>query len=215
MSRVEVTPLLPGEVATSADVNATLQSWSDNTGPGDISGPNVRLEGIDRRTMSAAEHVVYTTASGTATTVITSSGAVSNITGVYAVVPSLLTANLTFATNQQIIVHASTYFEVDTDAAQQTVRLIMQSSTNGGGAWSDMVGTEQYFRVRDAYSAAPVGFTDVATPFPGIATSASWGVYFTAVAASTCMFRIAFQTTLAAPTVTFENGTIFTETFNF
>lgn len=212
MSRIEVTDLVPGESATSADVNSSLTSWNTGTAAGSIDETNVRMEGIDRRTMSAAEHVVYTTASGVNTRVIGPSGGVNNNSGSYAEVPGpLTTSDLTFDVNAQIIVHATLYMEGATNTTGTIVSLIMQSSSNGGGAWSDMVGTRQRFSTGNTASGLN-GFTDAAVPYPGIATSASWSVYFTVAAGQTGMFRIAYQTS-DLENINFLSGTIFTETF--
>jgi hypothetical protein len=144
VSRVEVTDLIPGEAATSADVNATLDSWSTETAAGSINGDNVRMEGIDRRTLSAEEQVVFTEASGTFTRIIGSSGAVTSV-GVYVVVPGPLdtSTDFTFAEDTELIVHATLYVESNPSTGLRRIRLIMQESDDSGGSWTDMVGTLQ------------------------------------------------------------------------
>jgi hypothetical protein len=171
------------------------------------------MEGIDRRTMSAPAQVVYTEASGGSTLVLTSAGAVSNNTANYVVVPGggpdMEIGPLTFTIDSQIIVHATLYFEGTAAAVPEPIYLIMQVSTNGGGAWTDMVGTAQVYATRD-FSGA--GFTTVgATACPPACTSASWSTWFSATAGQSLNFRIGYKTTLGP--VTFLNGTMFTETF--
>jgi hypothetical protein len=210
MSRVEVTDLVPGELALSADVNATLASWNTNAAAGMIGAANVRMEGIDRRTMSADAHVVYTVASGTYTEAILPTGPLTNITGIYAVVPLLITDSLSFSVNTQIIVHATLYFESAASAVSQQVAFKMQFSVDGGGTWTDIPGTRQRFSLRDTQPLA-----DPLTPFPGIATSASWSVYTAAAATQVVLFRIGYLTANAVIPFEVLSGTIFTETFTF
>lgn len=210
MSRVEVTNLIPGELALSADVNATLASWNTNAAAGMIGAANVRMEGIDRRTMSADAHVVYTVASGTYTALTLAAGPLTNITGIYAVVPSLITDSLSFSVNTQIIVHATLYMESAVNAVGQQVSFKMQFSVNGGGTWTDIPGTRQRFSLRNTQPLA-----DPATPFPGIATSVSWSVYTAAAATQVVLYRIAYITANAVIPFDVLSGTIFTETFTF
>jgi hypothetical protein len=193
----------------SADVNATLASWNTNAAAGMIGAANVRMEGIDRRTMSAEAQVVYTDASGTYTRVVGPTAPLTNVTGVYAVVPGPLeTDDLTFSVNTQVIVHATLYLEGPTNGTDQQVSLKVQVSADGGGVWTDIPGTRQRFRLRNTSALS-------SPSYPGIATSASWSVYTAVPSGATRMYRIGYIT--ANVLVPFEvlSGTIFTETFTF
>lgn len=58
MSRATMVELVEGEVATSTDVNGTLNSWNTSTSAGSLNGANVREEGLDRGAL--AQHVANT-----------------------------------------------------------------------------------------------------------------------------------------------------------
>ena len=111
MSTVTVTDLPPGTAAIAGDVNATMTSWVNGTAAGQIGAINVRQEGIDRRSLSGANHVVFTEETGTNTIVesTASSGAVTNVTGAYIVVTAgiaLQTNSMTISTSSRVLLHA-------------------------------------------------------------------------------------------------------------
>lgn len=81
MSRVTITDLVVGETAESADVNSTMTSWNTALGTGAVGANNFQPEGLDRRSLSAANAAVYSGSRGTDLFFSSSgnSGAVSSV----------------------------------------------------------------------------------------------------------------------------------------
>ena len=218
MSTVTVTDLDPGVDAASADVNATMTSWNSATAAGQIAADNVRMEGIARLTFSNAGQVIATDENPALVASATASGLVRS--AAYAVVPlnaaatPLQTASITIgAVSRIVLVHASVYFICASQIAaapRLLVDLILQYSTDGGGAWTSMTGSEQSFQTRQTGNLANNGG---ATQIPALARCATWGYYF--VAPATAIYRVAYKTTNDAGAggvdVNFQNGSIFVE----
>lgn len=215
MSTVAITDLEPGTQPTSTAVNATITSWNTATAAGAIGADNVRVEGVDRRTMSAAGHVVATEEIGSNTIVSSAltSGAVTNTSGSYVVVTcgatNLETNDMTIASTSKVIIHASVFASGDRKVGAPTglIQLAIQRSSDGGATWSTLTGTEQNFRYRvqpALYLVDPGGANFV----PGIKASVTWGVANT-VTTGTWRYRVGYQT--AAASAEFLNGVIFPE----
>ena len=216
MSVAVVTDLPIGEVATSTAVNATATSFQNATAAGALGANNVRLEGVDRRTLSPTGHVVFTTETGTNTPVVVAPvSLVHNATGIYAVVPGpLQTGSMTIATTTRVILHCSLYMESLTFLAGTSLRvtLILQQSADAGVSWSDLTGTLQRFQMRNTGAYCnQAGTTDI----PGISTMATWSVTVVATG-NPVLYRCAFQTlndsTTGGVDIRFDTGTIFVET---
>ena len=62
MSRLVVSELAEGALATSADVNLSLTRWNAATAAGQIDNTNIKEEGLDRGTF--AQHVLNTQRAG-------------------------------------------------------------------------------------------------------------------------------------------------------
>lgn len=219
MSTVTVTDLQPGDSTTSTNVNATISSWNSATAAGQIAAPNVRIEGIDRRTLSAAGHVVCTNEAPAMVGSATNSGLVHS--AVNAVVPlnggvtPLQTPAITLASIVRIVLlHASVSF---TCAPQVTgkprllVSLYLEVSTNGGAAWTPIAGTHQEFMTRETGNLSDLAA--VPNLVPGLARCATWGI--TVPPVNGALYRVAYSTlndtTAGGVDVIFQTGVIFTE----
>ena len=136
MSRVAVTELPAGTPATTTDVNATISSWNAALAAGALESDNVRLEGIDRRSLSSAGHAVmglFDQATAASLGLVTSAVDVALVTS----------SNLTPSPGGSIIVRASTFYfgEDQYSVNPTTVTLSIQSSTDGGTVWSTITAT--------------------------------------------------------------------------
>lgn len=213
MSTVTITDLTPGLGAASADLNATSTSWVNATAAGQIGANNVRMEGIDRRSLSGAAHVVAT-AEMVDNTIVQSSTPTAGVASVaYAQLTlggatDIKTPARTIATASQVIVHASVSFEGAARSivgATPELYLILQSSTNGGGAWSSLAGTTQVFQMRE------IGLLcdrSAVLDTPAIVGTATWAHLHVHGGVST-EYRVAFKTTIG--TIIFTSGIIFLE----
>lgn len=223
MSTVAVTDLIPGEAATSADVNATMTSWNTATAAGAIDVENVRPEGIDRRSLSATNHVVDSELVGTNSPIerVTASGNVTNTTGTAAVITygdgTLATAeDITLTSGRKLVVHASLYVRGGTlptslAATLPAVWVVLQKSTDGGAAWSTLSGTRRTFRLRDVRTGTGMGTYPAGgagTNIPRVARSINI-VYDATTLGVAQRFRVAFETENYA--FNFINGTIWCE----
>ena len=108
MSVIVVTDLIPGELATSADVNATLTSFVDGCGTGDLVAVNFRFEGLDRRSLPITGGLVEAQSQYYAGN--TGSGAISSAT--YVVIPlgsgdMVTPAGITAPVTAMLLLHAS------------------------------------------------------------------------------------------------------------
>ncbi len=229
MSAVTVTDIDPGTTADIGDVNDTISAWNAATAAGQIGGGNVRAEGIDRRCLDSAAHIVAPSAypSNVVNRTSTGSGLVRS-TGVYAVVPvgevgtygtELSTLDYTPTLTQSILVTASVYFETDplTVASAATlpkITLALQRSVNGGGAWTTIAGSVRRFRMRN------VGVLSdrdaLGNRIPAICRDCTWTMRDTPSA--TVRYRVVFLTendgsVATGSDVAFFNGTIFAEVF--
>lgn len=152
MSRVVVTDLVPGDEATSTDVNATISSWNTALAAGALGTANFRLEGLDRRTLSAANHAImgfvqqYT--AGT-TGMVNSAAYVALCTS----------ANLNPTAGGSIITRASVYYVgEDAYATNATVvTLAIQRSTDAGATWTTLNETEMIRSNKNVISARVTG----------------------------------------------------------
>lgn len=218
MSTVTVTPLVAGDTARSADVNATLTSWNTGTAAGQIGADNVRVEGVDRRTMSAAEHVVGSAAPGNNTIVTIPITGPARSTGVWAAVPLLTTVDSTYNGTTDVIVHA----HVDIRSAAQAggvvppealaVSLRLEVSSNSGASWSPVNGSVQTFQMRETGNLCS---TAASPKRPGLKAPATWSVY-AGQPTGTRRYRVAYQTAFDGSTAggvdpDFWAGTIFVE----
>ncbi len=207
MSTITITPLVIGETADSADVNATLSSFNAATAAAQLGSNNVRFEGIDRRTMDADTHVVGSAAYGNNTSVaITTTGPIANATALYVVVPGLITASLTIPTTAKCLLHASVGLDNPDQAAGPMVLVdcILQRSDDVGVSWADLAGTRRRIQMRDTIPAA------LSVNQPGIKASISWTVRITPTGAA-ALYRVGYKTVNG--NITFTNGTIFPEPF--
>lgn len=224
MSTLTITDLPAGTAATSANVNATMTSWNTATAAGQIGAANVRPEGIDRRTMSATAHVVATTEIGTNdVNQISTVGAFTHSTGVYAVVPigqaaapylgTLRTNTMTVAATSQVIVHASTYFVTSpepTGTPSVLVTLALQRSADGGATWATITGTERAYQMRES----TISDRDAAgNRLPAIAQSCTWALADNQTGSLTyrVVYKTANDSTAGGSDVNFQEGSIFVE----
>lgn len=198
MSTVAITPLVPGEVAKSADVNSTINSFNAGTAAGMLVAQNVRVEGIDRRTMSADQHVVGTDEYGDNTTVyVDDTGPIQNATALWVGVPGLQTASVTVTLPTRLLLHASLRIDGATatflSTARLRVQLRLERSDDAGLTWTYLDGTYRSFRFKDLNTA--LGATILATLVtPGIQRSVSWSLY-TLPTGNPAIYRVAFKTT--------------------
>ncbi len=207
-STVTITPLVPGALATSAAVNLTLSSWNSATAAGQIGASNVRLEGIDRRTLSGPGHVVFTEETGTNTPVIVGATLATNSVA-YALVPGATcpaAGDLSMSTHTRVLLHAA--LDISSPALAPAplpmITVILQQSTDGGGTWTDLIGTRQRFSVR------LIGvLCATATSIPGVVATPGWCV--TVAPLATVRYRIAYKTVNG--NFNLNSGTIFVETF--
>jgi len=215
MSTVTVTPLVEGSVATTTDVNATLTSFNTATAAGQLGATNVRVEGVDRRTMSATNHLVQTKDYGNNTTVATAfAGPTTPSPGVYATV--VQTADVTVSLPTRLLVHASCGLHSlpqNLGAPRLLVELRLEYSDDGGGTWTYCNSTYRPFRTRDT--------SGVYGGYPGINGSMTWCWRDAAPLGTPRRYRIAYQSTNSTDVVgpppgiafTIDNGVIFIEPF--
>jgi hypothetical protein len=226
MSTIVVTDILPGTTADIADVNTTIASVNAATAAGSIGGDNVAVEGLDRRTMSSAGHVVYTQAAGTNTVNQTgTASAFVHSTGVYVIVPigaggvyggELTTIDMTPSLTTRMLLTATLAFHSLWGlAGTARVRLTMalQISTNSGGAWTTIVGTTRRFQMRETGALADPWVDALAHVVPALANCCTWTV--SAAPAATVRYRVVYQTaddtTAGGSDIVFDNGAIFVE----
>ncbi len=196
MSTVTITNLPPGTAATSTAVNASLTSWNSGTAAGQIGAANIRMEGVDRRTMSAANHVVETTEVANNTIIVSTaaSGAVRSTAPAITVVTcgiAMTTATMTINIDHIPYIHASiSVLSASLAAAMPRllVEVFLQVSIDAGATWTELTGTRRYFQPRDTNVNLTGG-----NPILGICGSVSWMTKVTGGAARS--FRIAFTTT--------------------
>lgn len=222
MSTATVTPLVKGDPATSTAINTTITSFNTAMNTSQIAASNVRMEGIDRRAMSGAGHVVETQESGTNTIKNTAnSGAVNNPTALYVVVPgfggdTLVTNTFTVAASSRMPLHASVWVtsnSANSGAVRLRVDLILQQSVDAGVTWTDITGTRRRCQMRETGALCSAA----ANPkIPGLNHSITWSVYVATIGVGTS-YRVGYKTVNDSSTggqdPTFENGTIFVETF--
>lgn len=198
MSRVEVTPLVPGELATSTDANATITSFEAACGAGDLGANNVRIEGVTRRTIDDSgdvvemEHAAYFSERS-------SSGPVNNTTGTPAVVSlNLGTEDMEtpdvvgMPVTARVMVHASLVVNSDaipTTASLPRVTLWVERSNDNGGTWTALTGSRRRFRMRDTTPLCdPALFNGV----PGVNQTAMWAQYD--APSTPVRWRVSFET---------------------
>lgn len=221
MSTVTVTPLVEGVVAASADVNATLTSFNDATAAGQLGATNVRQEGIDRRTMSAAGHVVQTQDYGNNTTVATAfAGPTAPSPGAYATV--VQTADVTVTLPTKLLIHASCGFHSDPQDTGDPVLLLefrLEYSDDSGGTWTAMDGTYRPYEMRDVGAYCHVA--GAGPEYPGINNSMTWCWREALPTGAPRRYRIAYKSTNSTDIVgpppgaafTIDNGVISIEPF--
>ncbi len=214
MSTVTVTPLVPGATATSTDVNATLNSFNTGTAAGALVQSNTRVEGIDRRTMSATQHVVGTNEYGNNTTVyVNDTGPIRSV-GAYAEVTGLITPALTVTLPTRFLLHATVEVYGATATFASGVRLRVQmrlEESTDGVTWSALPYT--YRSVR--FKSLNVGVYVLLEP--AIRRSVSWTTYVLPAGAAR-YYRVAFQTTQAGDVAggtdpSFKGCSIFIESY--
>ena len=202
MSRVAITDLVPGEEATSADVNATIASWNAAAGAGDIGPNNVRQEGIDRRTLSQSGQAIQAPPSLYANQVYSSATTTTGNTSVaYTWVP--LAANmqigpmtdLSSSSSETVVVRASVWLSA---AQGATVEMIIQSST-------DAVTWVSYDESYQAFVAQIYG-VDIWR-----CTATYTSVVATTPSGSRVYWRVGYRTT--AGSTTFGFGTLYIEEY--
>jgi hypothetical protein len=200
MSTITVTDLPPGTEATSTAVNATLSSFNSGTAAGQLDGTNVRLEGIDRRTMSQTVNVVEKNVATAFYFKANSSGNVNNTTGTPAVInldggASLMVtaATITAPSTARLLLHASV--QVSKAAIAVTANLprvwcILQQSVDNGVTWTKLTGSKRMLQMRNTgVLCDPTG----ATVIPGIVQTFSWSQYVATTNVAT-YYRVAFET---------------------
>lgn len=213
MSTVTVTPLLTGASATSADVNATATSWNSATAAGQIGSSNVRMEGIDRRSMNAAGNVVVADTEAAEYTQTTNSLAVTS--AAFVVIP--LSGGLSnmqtpaaigpYGVSARWIIYASTYFFTQPIALTVLLPYVavrLELSDDGGGTWTAIAGSTREFQMRATNALCNPA---LATPpdVPGISGQIVWAQSFVPTNAAQ-LFRATYMTTNT--TVTFADGSI-------
>lgn len=206
MSRVAITDLVTGDVAESADVNATMTSWTSALGTGAVGANNFRPEGLDRRTLSAANAAIYSAGKGAAPyfSSSSSSGAVASV-GAWTVISLGGTAMQVGPTapgdaGDAIVVTASVQMDGDNNTL---VAVTLQEADEPPAGWSN-VGTALYFRTKRNNPT----YTPQTIAYPLL--------HYLSKGVSARNYRLAFQTANgggASNTVTFNNGTIYVEDF--
>ena len=213
MSTVKVTELPEGKPATSADVNETLESFNAATAPGALSSSNFRPEGIDRHSMSKTANVVEANTSAVDFEEDAPSDPVWNTSGDYEGISLnhgaayMITGATTFSLSTQLLIHASIRVEREPMAVTAdlpSVRLALQQSTDGGGTWAEITGTERRLRMRNTGDLCEVGGPLV---IPGIDQTVSWSLYVGTVGDET-LYRLGYQTGHVGQAFTFSQGII-------
>jgi hypothetical protein len=208
MSRVVITDLVPGASANSSDVNATITSWNNAAGAGDIGPNNVRQEGIDRRTLSFPEQAVQSEGAGAFADTLfassASSGAVTN-PGPYAAVtlggtdmmlgPHLGTGN---PSSDNIVIRASVTFFADNLCL---VSCVFQVGPTNAGPWTTQTTTRQQFLALEVVAAQPAPLC-VGTYTAGLVISPD---------NQNTWCRVAYTAT--PNNVTFSNGVLYVEDY--
>lgn len=194
MSTISVTPLVAGEVAKSADVNSTLTSFNSGTSAGQLNAYNTRVEGIDRRTLSASTHLVGTLEYGNNTTVyVDDTGPIQNATANWVVVPGLITSSVTVTLPTRLLLHASLRIDgaiaTFVSTARLRVQLRLERSDDNGVTWTYLDGTYRSFRFKDLSAK-----TTYVTYCPAMERSVSWSLY-TIPTGAPAKYRVAFKTT--------------------
>lgn len=154
MSRVVITDLVPGEAATSADVNATITSWNDGAGTADQGANNVRQEGIDRRTLSSAAQAIQAAPATFPNCIASGSTLTANALAAAYTVVSVGTnlqigpmTDTSSSSSEMVVVRASVWLSGPglTGATPALYELILQSSADAA-TWVDYDQTYQAFR---------------------------------------------------------------------
>lgn len=194
MSRVVITDLVPGEEATSAGVNATITSWNDAAGSGDLGTDNVRDEGIDRRTLSAAAQAIQAPPATFLNCLCTSTGSSGLVnSAAYAVIPVVTTTGVNLqigpmtdivgSGHERVMVRASFWLSADPNLL---VECIIQSSPDAA-AWTSYDESYQAFMVDRT--------SGVLTPPPCNCVGSYTGFVVTTPAGSRVYWRVAYRTT--------------------
>ena len=145
MSRVVLTPLVPGEIAASADYNATLESWNDGTVAGSIDQYNVMEEGIDR--VNIADRSIDVTRgadyfeSDTASSAM--SGAAAKVSMSAGTDPVFI-GPITISGDDDCLIRCSAFFKTSTTLATGTVFYLRRSTDNT--TWTTVTSTKRSFQ---------------------------------------------------------------------
>lgn len=210
MSVVLVTDLPAGDTADSADVNATLDSFTNGTAAGSLVGVNVRMEGVDRRTLDINGGVVSQGNSGGTYFQDTGSGAVSSVA--YAVIPlgggaspMVMPAAITAPVSARLILHASVRVTKAAIAATANLPRVwceLEQSVDGGGVYTKITGSERSISMRqtDALCDPTPG-----NAVPGISQTISWSQYVATTNVAT-LYRVTYRTVNG--TFSFNDGVI-------
>jgi len=212
MSRVTITDLVPGEEATSADVNATITSWNNAAGAGDIGPNNVRQEGIDRRTLSLGGQAIQAPPADFSDCIESGSTATPNaVAAAWTIVdvgPTLYIGpmtDLSSSSSETVVVRASLWFQgaaLDGAGDPALYEFILQSSANAS-TWADYDESYQAFQVTDWVHLAG---TDSVSYCVGVYTA----IVATTPAGSRVYWRVAYR---ATQTVTCDSGTLYIEEY--
>lgn len=219
MSTVTVTDLPAGTAVVAADVNATLSSWNAATAAGQIGATNIRVEGIDRRTMAVAGNLVEKS-TASASYFVDSDSLASAVTGAWTEVQlngglsNMRTqAAITAPATARLILHVSLNVRKNsrtTVANTPRVLLRLERSTDNGATWSKITGTTRAFQMRDL---SVTGFGAIADPsasalvVPGVRQSIAWSIYVGTVNVAT-LYRVVYDTVNPGAGFIFYGGSI-------
>jgi hypothetical protein len=212
MSTVTVTDLVPGTEATSTGPNATITSFNAATAAGQIGATNIRTEGVDRWVLNPATNVVEMDTESAEFSVAAASNLINSVA--YAVVPlaggasPMVTAAGVVVPSAPAapIVHASVVVYNVTALFAGTypeVWLRIERSTDGGGVWAPVTGTERHYKMRLTGILCSVNLT---TDIPAIYRTVMWVVYDAGGIGNTTLWRVVYRTLNGS--FTFENGHI-------
>lgn len=151
MSKITLTDLPEGEVATAADYNANMTSWNTATAAGAVNDQNIREQGIDRRPI--ADRAIDLTRIGTnafyeqfdSTPTLIALGGVATLVVINGVDAKIGPANV--VSGDSLIIECSIYGYCGTSAGGgtngQTLFYLQRSSDNA--AWSTVAESRQMF----------------------------------------------------------------------
>jgi hypothetical protein len=149
MAKVVITELVSGEVATAANANATITSWTTNDV--NIDHENIRQEGLDRRSFAKTFQVFGSSVEATSVDGNLNPSPIAS-TSVIELATPLHVGGFTVSSSAKIVVRCSVEIAVQNAAAGRMLSLQLGIKSGSGGIAAAIVKT---LRTIDSVTTGP------------------------------------------------------------